>query len=83
MPYTLVRLASGSYDVVRDCEVIAGLVRNGSTSNAPWTAELLHNVPPQERPAPFTELEHSFGSLEEARLWLAADELMVIHEGSE
>ena len=83
MAYRLVRLAPGSYDVVQDGKVIAGLVRNGSTSNAPWTAELLQDVPPHERPAPFTELEHSFGSLEEARLWLAADELMVTHEGSE
>ena len=60
MAYSLVCLAPGSYDVVQDGEVIAGLVRSGATSNAPWTAELLQDVPPQERPAPFTELEHSF-----------------------
>ncbi len=76
MAYTLIRLAPGSFDVVRDGELIAGLVRNSSSSDAGWAAELLHDVPPQERPAPFTELEHSFSSLEEARLWLAADELM-------
>jgi hypothetical protein len=75
MPYTLVRLAPGSYDVVRDGEVIAGLVRSGETSDATWTAELLQDLPLQERPAPFTMIEHRFGSLEEARAWLGGAEI--------
>ena len=68
MAYSLVRLAPGSYDVLRDGEVMAALVRSGETSHAIWTAELLKDLPPQERPAPFTEIEHSFASLEEARV---------------
>jgi hypothetical protein len=75
MPYRLVRLAPGSFDVVRDNEVIAGLVRSGETSDATWTAELLQDLPQQERPAPFTMIEHRFGSLEEARAWLGGAEL--------
>ena len=70
MVYALVRLAPGSYDVLQDGKVIAGLVRSGETSSATWTAELLQDLPPQERPAPFTKLEHTFASLDEARAWL-------------
>ncbi len=75
MAYRLVRLAPGSYDVVLNGIIIAGLVRSGSTSDATWTAELLLDLSPQDRPAPFTELEHRFSSLEEARAWLGADEV--------
>ena len=53
MAYSLVRLASGSYDVLRDGVVIAGVVRSGQTSDATWTVELLRDLPPQERPAPW------------------------------
>ena len=53
MVYSLVRLAPGSYDVLRDGVVIAGVVRSGQTSDATWTVELLQDLPPQERPAPF------------------------------
>ena len=65
MTYTLSRLAPGSYDVLLDGVIIASLVRSGSKSDTTWTAELLEDVHP--RPAPFTELEHQFGSLEEAQ----------------
>lgn len=37
--YTLIRLAPGSYDVVQDGEVIAGLVRRGASSDAIRRAE--------------------------------------------
>ena len=40
-----------------------------------WTAELLADLPLEERPAPFTEMEHMFGSLEEARQWLGNPEI--------
>jgi hypothetical protein len=43
--YRLSKLASGSYDVLLNGIIIASLVRNGSTSNAPWTAELLIDIP--------------------------------------
>jgi hypothetical protein len=76
MAYALVRLAPGSYDILRDGEVIAAVVRSGETRDATWTAELLQDLPVQERPAPFTELEHSFGSLEEVRTWLGAAEIL-------
>ena len=55
--------------------IIASLVRSGDTDNATWTAELLVDLPAGERPAPFTEMEHAFGSLEEARQWLGDDEI--------
>jgi len=69
MGYTLERLAPGSYDVVLDGRVVASLVRSGRTSDATWTAELLEDMPQGQRPAPFTQQEHTL-SLEEARAWL-------------
>lgn len=70
--YKLFKLAPGSYDVVLNGVIIAGLVRNETPSRrvTAWTAELLIDLPLEERPAPFTEQEHQFGSLEEARAWL-------------
>jgi hypothetical protein len=75
MPYTLSRLAPGSYDVLLDGVIIASLVRSGETNRATWTAELLMDVHPRRRPAPFTATEHIFGSLEEAQTWLGGAEL--------
>ena len=37
MPYTLSRLAPGSYDVLLDGVIIASLVRTGETNRATWT----------------------------------------------
>ncbi len=69
--YKLIRLASGSYDVMRNGAVVAGVVKTETPSRVvTWTAELLYDLPPSQRPAPFTELEHQFASLEEARTWL-------------
>jgi len=70
MPYTLSRLAPGSYDVLLDGVIIASLVRSGDRHNPKWTVELLVHLPPEERPTPFTETEHTFDSLEEAQEWL-------------
>jgi hypothetical protein len=75
MTYKLSRLALGSYDVVLNGVIIASLVRSGQTHEATWTAELLLDLPPEERPAPFTEPEHAFGSLEEAQRWLGNTEI--------
>ena len=72
MPYRLLKLASGSYDVLLNGVIIAGLVRNGESTDAPWTAELLLDLPPEEMPEPFMAPEHTFASLEEASLWLGA-----------
>jgi hypothetical protein len=55
--------------------IIASLVRSGEKEYTTWTAELLEDVPPWKRPAPFTEVEHTFGSLEEARQWLGDAEI--------
>lgn len=77
MAYRLSQLAPGSYDVVLNGIIIASLVRSGSSENATWTAELLVDLPPGERPAPFTETEHTFASLEDARQWLSAPETSV------
>jgi hypothetical protein len=75
MTYTLSLLAPGSYNVLLDGAVIASLVRDGSKTPTTWTAELLTDAPSWKRPAPFTESEHTFGSLEEARQWLGDAEI--------
>lgn len=75
MTYTLSRLAPGSYDVLLNGVIVAGLVRSGETNRATWTAELLVDVHPRRRPAPFIETEHTFGSLEEAQRWLGDAEI--------
>ena len=75
MIYKLSRLAPGSYDVLLNGVIIASLVRSAETDNATWTAELLLDLPPEERPAPFTAAEHSFRSLEEAQKWLGGAEI--------
>jgi hypothetical protein len=75
MTYRLSRLAAGSYDVLLNGVIIASLVQSGRTDDATWTAELLMDLRPVDMPAPFTETEHTFGSLEEARLWLGGAEI--------
>lgn len=69
--YKLFRLAVGSYDVVLNGVIVASLVMNEAPGQPPtWTAELLVDLPPEERPSPFTAQEHAFSSFEEARAWL-------------
>ena len=75
MTYTLSLLAPGSYDVLLDGVVIASLVRDGSKTPTIWTAEILTDAPSWKRPAPFTEAEHTFDSLEEAQKWLGNAEI--------
>jgi hypothetical protein len=70
MTYELSRLAPGSYDVLLHGAVVASLVRSGQTETATWTVELLEEMLPGDMPAPFTEPEHTFASLAEARQWL-------------
>ena len=36
----------------------------------------LQDLPPQERPAPFMDIEHSFASLDEARTWLGGAKVL-------
>ena len=74
MTYRLSWLAPGSYDVLLNGIIIASLVRSGPGENATWTVELLADLPPGERPAPFTEQEHTFASLRDAEQWLGVAE---------
>jgi hypothetical protein len=80
VPYKLIRLAPGSYDVFLDGVVVASLVK---AKNDPpvWVAELLLDLPIGERPAPFKRLEHSFTSLEEIREWLGDPEVADVYPG--
>jgi hypothetical protein len=75
MTYKLSRLAPGSYDVLLNGKIVASLVRSGEKDYTTWTVELLTDLPPWKRPAPFTEPEHSFKSLEEAQKWLGNAEI--------
>jgi hypothetical protein len=71
MTYSLIQLAPGAYDLLLNGEVMASVVRAGQRStNTSWTAELLEDLPQTERPAPFTDIEHDFASLEEVCAWL-------------
>ena len=75
MTYRLTRLAPGSYDVLLNGVIIASLVRTAPGDSATWAVELLVDLPPEERPAPFAQQEHIFASLDEARRWLGAPEV--------
>jgi hypothetical protein len=70
MTYSLIQLAPGAYDLLLHGEVVGSVVRNSSYQPYTWTAELLEDVPPARRPAPFTKLEHGFASLEDLCGWL-------------
>ena len=76
MTYTVEQLAPGSYDVLRDGAVMAALVRsvhrNGPSDT--WQVELLDEIPPAERPAPFTAQRHVFKSRPAALEWLGIRE---------
>ena len=67
--YTLHKLASGSYDLHLDGELIGGVVRVEAHRKT-WIAELLVDAPPDARPRPFTEVEHTFSFFEELQRWL-------------
>jgi hypothetical protein len=66
------QLAPGSYDVLLDGVVIAGLVRsvhqNGASDT--WQVELLDELPAAQRPAPFTSQRHMFKSRPATLEWL-------------
>jgi len=70
MTYSLIQLAPGAYDLLLNGEVMGSVVRNSSYQPYTWTAELLVELPRSKRPAPFTEIEHDFPTLEELRAWL-------------
>jgi len=70
MTYRLSKLAAGSYDVILDGVIIAGVVRSTIRDHVKWTAELLIDLPRSDMPPPFTAPEHEFATLEEACRWL-------------
>lgn len=69
MTYRLLYLAPGSYDVALNGVIIASLVRSDD-KHPFWTVELLLDLRPEERPAPFTQAEHTFATFEAACIWL-------------
>jgi hypothetical protein len=76
MTYSLIQLAPGAYDLLRNGELMGGIVRTGERSNNTfWTAELLEDLPPEQRPAPFAAMEHTFPTLEALCEWLGAPEI--------
>jgi hypothetical protein len=77
MTYRIIQLAPGTYDLLLDGEVMGSVVRTGERSNNTfWTAELLEDLPPRQRPAPFGEVEHTFPTLEALCQWLGEPKLM-------
>jgi hypothetical protein len=78
MAYKLHRLAAGSYDLLLHGKVVGSVVRNISASGEPrgWRAELIENLPPEQRPEPFTEAEHTFRTLNAAWTWLGDPDLI-------
>lgn len=63
--YRLSKLPPGSYDVILNGAIIAGLVRSlTGRHEVKLTVELLIDVPQGERPCPFVESEHEFPTLE-------------------
>ena len=77
MAYTLHRLAPGSYDILLNGEVIGSIVRNVSAQGdiEGWRAELIEDLPPEQRPEPFTEAEHTFKTFDAASRWLGDPEV--------
>jgi len=72
MTYMLHRLAAGSYDLVLDGIIVGSVVREVSADGGhrAWHVELLEDLPPDQRPSPFRECEHSFSTLHAATAWL-------------
>ncbi|MET3485853.1 hypothetical protein [Methylobacterium sp. 1973] len=70
MPYTLQRLAAGSYDLLLDGTVVGSVTRDVTKGGdvRGWHAELLDAAPPM--PAPFKQEAHRFETLEAAVAWL-------------
>jgi hypothetical protein len=66
MTYSLIQLAPSAYDLLLNGDVMGRVVRNSSHRPYTWAAEL----PSDQRPAPFTRIEHAFTSLEDLCAWL-------------
>ncbi len=76
MTYCLIQLAPGAYDLLLNDKVMGSIVRIGySSKNTSWTAELIEDLPRRQRPAPFSEVEHNFPTLEALCEWLGNPEV--------
>ena len=76
MTYTIERLAPGSYDVLLDGDLVAALVRvvEREGLSDQWQIDLLEEAPPADRPTPFVDQSHTFGSRLAALEWLGIPE---------
>lgn len=76
MTYTVEQLAPGSYDVLLDGVVIAGLLQSVHRSGPSdtWQVESLDEMPAAEGPAPFANQRHVFKSRPAALEWLGIRE---------
>lgn len=73
MAYALYGLAPGSYDLVLDGRVVGSVVREVRAGDDDiWHAELLDDPVPGKRPAPFSRIDHTFGSLQAVTAWLGS-----------
>jgi len=82
VPYTLHRLAAGSYDLLLDGTLIGGVVREIACDHVTaWRAELLDDLPRRRRPKPFKQVEHRFKTFGEVVSWLS--EATIINGSSE
>jgi hypothetical protein len=78
MPYRLIQLAPGSYDIELDGKILASLVHLPGTRRraGSWVAELLNEG---VRPTPFVSAEHEFPTFEDAVAWLGDAEVTRPH----
>ena len=74
MPYTLHKLAPGSYDLKLDGDLIGGVVKNGPRA-ATWAAEMVGDLPSEALPAPFMKTGPTFPTLDAVFTWLEDEEI--------
>jgi hypothetical protein len=73
VPYKLVQLAAGAYDIDLDGDVVPSLVVTpGRTDIGRWTAELLSS----NAPTPFTASVHMFATFSAILTWLGDPEVL-------
>lgn len=78
MTYTLHQLAPGSYDLALDGKVVGSVSRNVTPGGQEqgWRAELLEDLPREQRPSPFSGVEHPFRTLDAVKSWLGGADVV-------
>jgi hypothetical protein len=71
MTHSLTQLAPGAYDLLSNGDILGSVVRNSSHHPYTWTDDLLEDLPSNQRPAPFTKIEHAFTCPEDLCAWLS------------